>query len=125
MLRWGNERANWYWEASMPPGTWQKTYAADVRLASPRHWLSQLSALVTFCIERGARRSRASLIRSKCEMKAWAAKTPIEATPPTRSPTAAAILGLSAEPASGAGEVRCGGRLVAAKGRTLTLCCSI
>ena len=24
MLRWGNERANWYWEASMPPGVWQK-----------------------------------------------------------------------------------------------------
>jgi len=92
--------------------------AKDVRcrraLTRPRHWLSQLSALGTFFIERGARRSRASLIRSKYEMKAWAAKTPIEATPPTRSPTAATILGLSAEPASGAGEVRSGGRLFTA-----------
>ena len=26
MLRWGNERANWYWEANMPPGAWQKMY---------------------------------------------------------------------------------------------------
>ena len=114
MLRWGNERANWYWEANMPPGTWQKTYGADARVAGAHRWLSQRAAPATSLSARGACRSRASLIRSKYEMRAWAAKTPIEATPPTRSPTAAAILGLSAEPASGGGEVRRGRRLVAA-----------
>jgi hypothetical protein len=28
MLRWGNERANAFWEAAMPPGTWQKMCGA-------------------------------------------------------------------------------------------------
>ena len=50
-------------------------------------------------------RNRQALVRVKYEQKEWAAKTPINATPPTRGSTAAALLAASGEAAPAPTEV--------------------